>query len=229
MVIRIDGNDYQIPTSLLEITLADRLEYDKTYGRELKEKLAEVILLPEGTDRDFAVVEYKIDLAFKTLSFFGKIPIDLLKDTAIEDVLHIYNTVLESLSFEWSFENPDIQIQTDFEWQGEQWEIMAPELKHTSKATFGEFIDAKQVVKNMMEIEKDNWSALLMLCCVYFRKKEEAYNDAFIVEDGERYKLMQTLPLDYALNVGFFLSATMSSYIKGSRFSTQQEKLESLS
>lgn len=229
MRIKIDGTEYNIPASLLEVTLADRIEYDKAHGKELREKLSLILKQPEGEIRDLDLAEYQCDVACRTLSFFGKIPLDVVRNVKMEEVLIVYYELMQSYSSEANFADESVPLVLKVEWGENEWMIAAPELKNTSSVTFGEFLDAKQAVKNLVEFGNDRWEALLMLCCIYLRKEGEPYNEQLSAENGERYLLMKSLPLQHALQVGFFLSASMSSYISTFHSSTPQAIPQSLS
>lgn len=229
MRIKIEGQQYKIPASLLEVTLSDRIEYDREHGKELREKLSKILSQPEGVDRDLDLAEYQCDVACRTLSFFGKIPIDIVRQVKLEEVLIIYHEIMQAYSAEANFADEAAPLNLELEWNEEVWCIAPPELKNASSTTFGEFLDAKQAVKNLFELANDRWESLLMLCCIYLRKAGEQYSEELSEEKGTRYQLMQTLPLAHALNVGFFLSASMSSYISTFHSFTRPENQASLS
>lgn len=221
MQITINGQSYNIPVSLMDVTLADRIRYEQQYGKPLKERLKAILDIQDEFEKDLQIMEYQFELANKTLSFFGKIPLDIIEQTAIEEVLIVYYQYLKAISEEVDYSEETYVMESSFTWQDATWELQPPELSDQSKMTFAEFLDAKQLVKNLWELSQDNWEALLMLCCVYLRKEGEEYSDNLINENGERYRLMQSLPLQYALQVGFFFTASMSLYMKTYHYSSQ--------
>lgn len=180
MIITIDCNDYTLPE---EITLGERIEYNNLY-------------------REIIDIEEK-QAVINSVSFYGKVPVEVLERTKYEDVEVIYNQLTKLFSEEINFSAPH-EPKQEFFWKGQMWEVAKPELKQDSKMTFGEFIDAKQSVQNA---GSDTWSSLLSLCCIYFRKKGESYDKTFPSE-GPRSELMKTIPFSYALEVGFFLSSS---------------------
>lgn len=228
MKITIEGVDYDLPTSLSDITLAQRVLYDQTYGKDLRDKLAKIIEMKDSMDRELEMGEYQCDLACKSISFFGNVPLHIIQNTALHDVLIIHGECLKAIAQEQSFSDEEFMIDHEIEWNGEVWIINPPELKHTSSTTFGEFLDSKQWVKNLFDLGNERWEALVMLCCIYLRKKGEVYNEILSEENGDRYKIMQTLPLNHALNVGFFLSGSMHTYMKTFHSSSQLENQVSL-
>jgi hypothetical protein len=185
VIILIDGREYKLPA---EVTLGERIEYENTYGKELRENKE--------------IIDIEREVVLKTVSFFGKIPVDVLENTQYEDVLVIYDEVLHFFSDDIDF-NAVHNVQREFVWNDEMWVLSEPELKQDSKILFGEFIDAKQSVQNG---EANMWTALLSLCSIFLRKKGEPYDKNYAIE-GPRMQLMKTLPLTYAIEVGFFLNS----------------------
>lgn len=214
MRIEIDNRPYEVPASTAEFTLGDRIAFDTAHGPVLRETLERAQAVEEGYERLMAMLEYHCELACRTLSHFAGIPLGVVQQTKTDEVLAIYQTVMESYSEEVDFAGEGFRLEQSFEWRGELWEVAPPELKHESVMTFGEFLDAKQWMKNLYELGQGKWEALLMLCCVYLRKKGEAYREELTRLDGERYRLMQHVPFSMALHVGFFLSASMDSFLQ---------------
>lgn len=219
MRIKIEDKEYKIPGSLMDITLSERIEFDNLYGKALKKQLGIIADMTDGVDREIEFTDYHLQLACKTLSFFGKIPLEIVQNTQIEEVLTIYHHTMKGYSEDTDFTEKDFELQREFEWMDETWEIAPPMLKHDSVMTFGEFLDSKQAVQNLYEIGEEKWEAMLMLACVYFRKKGEPYNKDFANDQGERYKLMKTLPLAYGLHVCFFLLNCQRLYLRTFPFS----------
>jgi hypothetical protein len=224
MKITIDDRDYELPASLNAVTLGQRIEFDNTHGKELREQLKKLIEMKEGPAKEMEFTDYHCQLACKSLSFFAGIPLDIVYNTAIEDVLIMYHNTMKGYAEDVDFAAKEFELNQAFTWNDEIWMLAAPELKHDSKMTFGEFLDAKQWVKNLYELGQDKYEALLMLACVYLRKKGEPYSKELSNEGGERYRLMKSLPLDYALHVGFFLIDSIHSWLKTYHSLIQQEK-----
>lgn len=211
MQIRIDGIDYSYPATLMDITLEERIAFDNLHGIALRKQLSEILAMKSDTDRDIEFVIYHCDLAKATLSFFANVPSRIVEQVAIEDVMVIYHELLHSYSDDVDFAL-NCELKKEFMWQGEAWEIQPPQLEQSSEMIFGEFVDAKQSVQDFFENGNEKFSALLALCCVYFRKKGEKYIKDLRVENGERWQLLKNLPLPYALHVGFFLNGCRHTY-----------------
>lgn len=219
MQITIEDVQYNLPASLMDITLQQRIDFDKQYGKDIREKLKAITEAKESITREMDFTEYTLDLACKTLSFFGKIPLDIIQNTNITEVLEVYHRVMRAMTDEVNFNDPDFQLVTVFHWMNEEWVIHPPVLKNNSQMTYGEFIDSKQIVQDLYELGEQKWEALLALSSIYFRKKNEAYSESLSNVEEPRYNLLKSLPLEYALHVGFFLSASLLSFEMASLFS----------
>lgn len=227
MHLSIEGVEYVFPATLKEVTLGDRIAYDQQYGQELAEKLHGIAEMEEGIEKDLCYAEYYADLACKTVSFFGKVPLDIIQNTRIDDVFFVYQQGLNELIKEIDFNDEAFQLQNEFEWNGSLWTIPGTTLDNTSNYSFGAFLDSKQSIKNAVDFGSGNWEALLLLACVNFRMKDEPYKESMSAEGGERYQLLQTLPMDIALHVGFFFLDFQNSYMKTFHSSGQaMEKAE---
>lgn len=214
MQITIEGVMYDLPSSLMDITLQERIDYDATYGKALSERLTKIIDIKDDFLKGLELTDYTYQSACRTLAFFAKIPLEIIEQTDLNQVMIVYDKFLKFLSEDTDFLNKEFRIQHEFEWQGDTWVIAPPELNSNSAMDFGEFLDAKQAVKDLYELGQEKWNALLSLCCVYFRKKGEVYDAALNADDSPRRQLLKTLPLEYAMHVGFFLSASMTSWLQ---------------
>lgn len=230
MKLTIEGKEYTLPASLAAVTLNQRIEFDKQYGKGLREQLKKILEMKDERLKEMEFTEYHCKLACQSLSFFAGIPLDVVYNTSIEDVLAIYHATMKGYAEDIDFANKEYKLENEFPWKDAIWTIAAPELKSESKMTFGEFITAKQVVQNMMDLGDEKWGALLPLCCIFFRKKDEPFNEDYVNEGNERYELMKTLPLEYAIHVAFFLNASQTFWLNTSPYSGKAEgQLEAVS
>lgn len=223
MEITYNGKAYHYPASLDEITLQQRIDFDLEYGNEL-DKVREQISKEENEFlRMDLELEYQMDIAYKSFSFFTGIPIDECKSKMpFSQVVSVYKTSLHLLLEQ----EQELETELEFEhfWKDEEWEIVAPEVTPLSNITFNEFLVSKETVRQMSQAALGKWIAMLPLCCIYFRKKGESYNDEFMHEGGDRYELMKSLPLSKALQVGFFLSSSMSMYLNTLLYSSLESQ-----
>jgi hypothetical protein len=214
---KINGETYAFPSTLREITLQRRVDFQKQHGDALKKELKRVAEIKNDTLRDLEFTVYHSDFACRSVAFYGGVPLDIIRNTSMDDVFAVYNAVTNIYSEETDFSKPEHVIQHDIEWKGELWEIAPAELKQDSTMSFGEVIDSKQIVQNIYDLSEDRWESLLYLCCVFLRKKGEPYSKLLAAEGSPRLQIMRELPLDLALNVGFFLTGLIGSYLSFSR------------
>jgi hypothetical protein len=228
--MRVTVNDKEIifPSSLSEFTLGQRIAFQEAHGNLLDKMLTSIMEMDNEILQRIELTQFTTEKMFRMFAFFAGISVDDLKESAfVEDVARIYNSCM-SLLFE---EEDKLENAETFIWNKEEWTLHPVELKHGSKMKFGELIDSNQIVKDMAELGSGKWGFMLPLCAIFLRKKDEEFSKEFLYEGSERLELMKSLPMDIALQVGFFLRDTLNTYIHISIFSEQQEprNLENIS
>lgn len=217
MRIILNGKEFNIPSSLNEFTLQQRIDYDLQQGSRLLEMEKSINEMEDGIHKDLEWAQYRFEVMYATFSFFSGVAVEVLKSSEyVGEIASIYYASMAQL-----FEEPrdPNEIKREFMWQECKWVIQPPEVRHGDRMTFGEMIDAKQIIKDMAELGKGRWEFLLPLCAIYLRKEGEDYDESFLYEDSERLELMKTLPIDIAIHIGFFLNDTQLIYLKTSQFS----------
>lgn len=213
-----DHKTYNFPTSLRDITLKQRIEFDHLYGKEILSKQKEVL---ESKD-ELESTMFQMDVACKNFSFFSGIELEEVRKLPMNQVLSVYQACFEQIAKE----EQELTLQQRFEWKDELWDLEAPELNHESKMTFNEFVTAKQIVKTMHDMGSGQWDALPSLCAIFLRKVDEPFDEKFISGSTDRTDEMMDLPLDIALSVGFFLRISMSTYSRITQSSSNDRKQE---
>lgn len=137
MTISIENITYTLPASLMDVTLWQRICFDKEYGKDLREKLKAIMDAKDSIAREMDFTEYTLDLACKTLAFFGGIPLDVIRSTNVIEVLEVYHQVMKGMTEDVNFNDPDFKLVQEFFWHDEEWVIQPPELKNNSQLTFG--------------------------------------------------------------------------------------------
>jgi len=203
----INNNEVVIPSSLSEITLGQRIDFHNQYGKELDEMLSSIMEMEEGPDRELEIAQFHFERMFMTFGFFAGVEPEALKESKfIDDIANIYYSSLQVL-FE---DENNLDPQRLFNWKGEVWEIAPPSLSQSTKMKFGEVIDSKQIIQDMVDLGAGKWEMMLKLSAIFLRKQGEAYRKEFVYEDSERMRLMRELPMDIAMQVGFFLSGSIN-------------------
>ena len=166
MKIKINEQEYELPASLAAVTLQQRIDFEKQYGRELRKQLAKISDIKVERIKEIEFTDYHCKLACQSLSFFAGIPLDVVYNTAIEEVLAIYHNTMAGYAEDYNYAEKEFDLKNEFAWKNEMWVLAPPELKQDSKMTFGELIIAKQTVQNMAEFGDEKWEPLLPLCCI---------------------------------------------------------------
>lgn len=226
MRIQINGQVKTLPSSLSQMTLGQRIDFHNQYGRDLEERTKKLAAIKDEALREIEASQISIDSMFAAVSFFTGIGREVLEESEyLNTIAGLYYSSLAVL-FE---DQDDLTLKPEYVFQDEIWKIQEPELRNGSAMTFGEFIDSKQIVKDLMDLGSGKWEALQHLCAIYLRRPDEAYEESFIYEDSDRLKLMLDLPMDIALAVGFFLTASLNGLINTSLFSGKvPQKVEDL-
>lgn len=206
---------HEIPLNLPDITLGRFVDYYDKHGRELDKKLGEIInrkpikeSQEEDDKEDFnfsrqkAIDDHLDNEAIAWISFWTEAGYDDIKDTPkIIPLLNQYRTLRAALN---ETEQEKI-FPLEIMWHGDEWGIQDYTVNASSAMDFNEIITSKEIIRQIHAVGKGRWDALPYLCAVFFRKKDEVFSDALIIEEGERMKLMNELPMQYALKVSFFL------------------------
>lgn len=210
MRVKLNDKIITIPSSLDEFKLKDRIRFQKLYGSDYEKKIEEANKISDEAMKEAELSIIYFENMLNTFSFFSGIDRDSLEQSEyVDDIASIYLQCMKGLIEE---EN-DIKLEDEYVWNGDIWQIQPPYLNTASKMKFGELIDSKQIVKEMIEFGGGKWEAMPYLCAIYFRKKGEEYTSDFTNEESDRLKLMYELPMTFALRVGFFLSSSLNGYI----------------
>lgn len=221
MKFEINGVSYDLPTSLSQIPLKQKIAFEAEHGGLLAQMAKSIAGIKDDNEKEMEAVLYQMQVACRSLSFFASIPLEIVEQTNVDDVYNIYAACFQGL-----FVQQDaISIENEFDWNGDIWMIDNPAVTTKSKMTFNELIVSKQVVKAMMDMGQGEWQGMPYIAAVFLRKKGEAFSEDLVDGEGERVKLMESLPMDIALGVAFFLLASMNQYIQASQFSAIQEPL----
>ena len=215
-------SEYDVPTSLSQIKLRQKIEFDNLYSEKIEALKNEVFgdENKEVSDLDSMLLTFSV--AAMNFSFFSGIPLEEVEQNiAVDDVLNIYYSCFYQL-----FQQEDeLEIQPEYLWNDEFWKLESPELTFESKITFNEFITSKQIVKQMSELASGHWESLPYLACVYLKREDESFEEKWLAPGSERMEMMLDLPMDIAVAVAFFLQSSMSMYLK-TLASSQEEEAE---
>ncbi len=218
---------YNFPTTLGDISLRQRIEFDKTYGKSIIDRKNEIFKKDDnGNDLPVDEVEsmlFNIEIAIKNFSFFTGISINEVSDNiSVESVLTVYHACFKGL-----YEQMDkITLEDSYLWNDEFWFIEKPELSFQSQITFNELIVSKQIIKQMHDLGAGHWDAMPYLAAIFLKRKDEVFDESWMAPNSERVQMMQDLPMDIAMAIGFFLQISMSLYTKTLAFSEAEEQVK---
>lgn len=215
-------SEYDVPTSLSQIKLRQKIEFDNLYSEKIEALKNEVFgdENKEVSDLDSMLLTFSV--AAMNFSFFSGIPLEEVEQNiAVDDVLNIYYSCFYQL-FQ---QEEELELQPEYLWNDEFWKLESPELTFESKITFNEFITSKQIVKEMSELASGHWESLPYLACVYLKREDESFEEKWLAPGSERMEMMLDLPMDIAVAVAFFLQSSMSMYLK-TLASSQEEEAE---
>lgn len=208
MTITLNDTTVELPSSLSEITIGQRIAFYEEHGRQLEEMAMAVQKTEDPTEKQLEIVNFNYEKMLRVFAFVTGISLEALNESEFLDVIAtVYYSSLEDL---FNDEFPK-EPQASFQIKGEEWVLSEPELKNGSLMSFGEFIDAKQLVKDMIDAGKGKWETVQYLSAIYLRKKGEPYKEEFLYENSDRLKQMAELTMDIAQHVDFFLSGITNS------------------
>lgn len=214
MKVTVNHIDHEVPFDLSIITLGQFIAYNEQYGKDLDQQLIELQKKEYKGDEDEIALDRAIDIenhldheALAWFSFWTKHDLFEVKNKPfIQPLLDGYR-IMRHLISEGVEKVHTFPLET--EWNGEQWEIQDFRVNPSSQMSFNEIITSKEATRQVYKIGKGKWDGLPYLCSVFFRKKGEPFTDELILEEGERLELLNDLPLKYAFQVAFFLTASV--------------------
>lgn len=215
---------YKFPTTLGDISLRQRIEFDKMYSKSIIDRKNEIFKQDDnGNNLPVDEVDsmlFNIEVAVKNFSFFTGIGLDeVAKNIPVESVLTIHHACFREL-----YEQQDkIKLEESYLWNDEFWFIEKPALCYQSQITFNELIVSKQIVKQMHDLGAGHWEAMTFLAAIFLKRENEVFDESWLAPDSERVKMMHDLPMDIAMAIGFFLQISMSLYTKTLAFSEAVE------
>jgi hypothetical protein len=212
MTITINGADHNVPSDVSAIPLGKFVEWYSVYGKELDEQL-DAILNEEKEEFEKAIdLQLHLDKeAISWYSFFTGFNFFESYDYDLTDILIQYRIIRELIK---ESEQACRTYPITHEWNGTEWAIQDFAITPGSRMTFDEIITSKEVMRQINKLGQGRWEALAYLCCIFLRLKDESYKAELIDPDKERFALMQTVPLDIALSVAFFLNSSINTFRK---------------
>ena len=217
--IEYNGVSYRLPENLMEITLGERIEFWEKHDRDIEEKIRAIrskyevgINMSEDDVSELTAID--IERSISAYSFFGKIPKEVVENEL--PYSEVYSFYCDVLNYLVSDEIRPVMINT-YEWDGETWEIPMATLTNgdgkSSREVLYSFNILKETDKLLKEYAIGKVHVLLPLCCIWLKKKGEVFTTKIAEIGSDRQELFKKLPMEIALNVGFFFRNSWSMYM----------------
>lgn len=232
MQVTVNTKAYEVPFDLASISLGDFINYQDQYGSDI-DKLLIALSEKEYTGADDEIeLQKAMDLdshldteALAWYSYWTKTDLyEVRHQPNIEPVLAQYRLLRFLLKQQ--MEEAEAVYPLEVSWNDEQWEIQSHVVNPESQMSYNEIVTSKETMRQLYTLGKSQWHCLLYLCCIYFRKKDEAFDDTMIYEGGERMELLKGLPLNIAVKVSFFLNNCVNILKSLLASSVEKEVLE---
>lgn len=221
MEFQYNGQTYNYPSTLEDITLGKRIAYHEQVGSEYDERFQELKEIEDEAERALEFADLQMDVACKTFAFFTGIPVEEAKERFdLPQVVNVFNVCLSVLLNE----EKVLKLEDSYHFNNEEWFIQSPQLTPASEMTFNELLTSKEVTRQLNKLGHTKFEALQYLCCVFLRKKDEPFTEELAMRGGERWESFASLPLSIAFAVGFFLSSSIYTYNQISAFSSLEEE-----
>jgi hypothetical protein len=211
MTLTINDIDYEIPFDPQWIKLDDYIEFQNQYGKKLDEDLQKIFENDklDPYEQEIALEDHIDNEAIAWFSFWSKVDLTVAKNTpSIEPALYHYR-ILRSIFLD-SEKEAEEKFMEPFVFEEETWYLQDWKVNPANTMTFNEIITSKEIIRQARKFSMGKWASMKYLCAVFLRKKNEPFSDELIWEGSERLILMGSMPVAYAMRVGFFLLSCVS-------------------
>jgi len=223
MIVRINDIPFDVPFCPVLIELHRWVDYYEMYGKRLALELSEIEEFQYYGDdveeqKKFALERHIDNKAMAWYGYWAGVDLLQVNDKLmIAPLLEQYRTLSQLLDDKDDFIIPFVD---EVLWNGETWMIQDFKAGSFADMSFNEMRILNSLVIPLLQIEKNNWEALLYLCLIFFRKKgepvwslleksAEGYFTPTIIPNAERVNMLMHLPMNYALSVYELLKDTL--------------------
>ena len=209
MQLNINNTIVSIPTTLAEITLGQRIAFFEQYGKALDAKLKNIQATEDDELKLIALDMLADERAIATLAFYSGLTFEEVTKYVPAEYVLIIDAVIQDLLTQ---EETTLTAERTIVFDNEEWHLQPTVISRSHPLTAGEYVDAKQIIKDLITEERSSYEVLHRLACIFLRKYQEPYNPLFVEAENERYQKLLQLPLDAALQVGFFLNNWIQAF-----------------
>lgn len=222
MDIQINGKTFEVPFSLSLISLRQCIEYYERYGKGLEEeriKLEERIQALDEVDQIIELEKFIDKCALAWFSFWTGFDFFEEQNPKFTDAVKSQFRVLQELlhNEDEIFEN----IGKEISWHGQVWCVSDFKDCDYELMNFNQIKLFRRTLYHIELVRKNKWDAMIYLCALFFRKKNEAVEDLLIYSkdpdkildhpalDPERVELLKDLPMNIVMSIKALVSIMM--------------------
>lgn len=209
MKVRYNNTIYHYPSSAHDVSVGDLIRYHEMYGRANNDRLQEIELIEDETERDVETSKLILQSYAQSFSFHTGIPLDEVgKCIDVGDMCDIYVQNLEQ-----SLKDKPTNYSREIDWDGDIYCLGDYQLLPQHDRILDEFLTSKEAIRQLSVNKASSWEKLKYLSCIYLRKKGEPFTENLLQPDGDRMQIMDKLPASIAQQVGIFFDQH-NTYLK---------------
>lgn len=222
MDVKINDTTFPVPFSLPLISLSDCISYYEKYGKNLDNELLEIESKDlDAGDLNIELRKWQDKKAIAWYSFWtGFDFFDAENEKFSEPIKEQYRQLQPLLHNE---EDIIQNFGEEFIWNGEPWVINDFKKGSWDEMDFNEQQIFKKVFLNLELVKKNNWEAMIFICVLFCRRKDEKIKDVLIYNNlpatdikslspptlnPDRKELMKSLPMNYVMSIYSLINVT---------------------
>lgn len=205
MTITIEGVDYTLPDNLRAVPLTRYVDWQTAAGLDLSQRRIEAAAIDDPEDQEVEMAVIFLDTITQTLSFFGEIPMDIVRTLEI-------NVVIDAITRSevgWITVPGYIETPTSFDWMTDSWHIESPDIP-VEDMTYDDFNAMINIARWLTEYNKGNWANFHELAAVYLVGSEGTA--PVLHPDSDRVAMMMDLPMDIGVALAQAFTSEMATF-----------------
>lgn len=212
MIIVIDNHEINVPDSITDLTLRDRIEYDVHFGDDLNKLFDEIVGDKEMDEptRELKLAELYIDRVHKTVAFFGECEIDDVQKIRFDGLSKLYETHLKQF-----IEIPKTRDDgNSFLINDILYWLPDTSLLPSTEITFIEFITSREVTRNMSSTSSEKLTAIAYIGAIFFRPDGDKFDETKMDPNSGLVEMIMDLPFITAIQIGLWFDEWIESIAK---------------
>lgn len=215
MDIKINGKTFEVPFSLSLITLSQCIEYYERFGENLEKERMEI----ESKIQGFPEIDQLIELenfidktALAWYSFWTGFDLFDIENEKFTEPLKNQFRILQGL-----LHDEDDLIENfgkEIFWKDGIWCLSDFKECSFEEMNFNQIQLLRHIFYSIEKLKKNKWDAMIYLCAIFFRKKNEPVENVLIYSpyypggcvdrptiDPARVEIMKELPMNYVMSI----------------------------